>query len=59
MTFLDWGRDWGIGTLSSKYSMKTLRIDFVLTRVARNSPDAKQTCGPRIPNRIGIWKCWF
>ena len=18
-----------------------------------------QTCGPRIPDRIGIWKCWF
>ena len=25
----------------------------------RNSPDDQQTCGPRIPDRIGIWKCSF
>ena len=27
--------------------------------IKTNKKQNKQTCGPRIPDRIGIWKCWF
>ena len=28
-------------------------------KVTLTSPKTDKTCCPRIPDQIGIWKCWF
>ena len=45
-------------TLNSLTTDKPVALGFQIELEFGNVATLRQTCGPRIPDRIGIWKCY-